>query len=77
MDKAFHYIERVSDQSLRLHLDTFGAVLVEGPKWCGKTTSSRRLAVSGFVSQIQRAVIRTGVLPSSILLRRSMAQGRD
>lgn len=46
MDKAFHYIERVSDQSLRLHLDTFGAVLVEGPKWCGKTTSSRRLAVS-------------------------------
>ncbi len=40
------YIERISDGELRESLDTFGAVLVEGPKWCGKTTSAARLAAS-------------------------------
>lgn len=40
------YIERISDEELRKSLETFGAVLVEGPKWCGKTTSAARLAAS-------------------------------
>lgn len=40
------YIERVSDRELEECLGTFGAVLVEGPKWCGKTTSAARLAAS-------------------------------
>ncbi len=40
------YISRVSDTQLSEYLETFGAVLVEGPKWCGKTTSAARQAAS-------------------------------
>ena len=40
------YIPRVSDAMLSEYLNTFGAVLVEGCKWCGKTTSSAMLAAS-------------------------------
>ena len=40
------YIPRLSDNLLSEYLDTFGAVLVEGPKWCGKSTSSARQAGS-------------------------------
>lgn len=40
------YIERISDAMLREYLQTFGAVLVEGPKWCGKTTSASVHAAS-------------------------------
>ncbi|KAF0225279.1 MAG: ATPase [Erysipelotrichaceae bacterium] len=34
------YLKRIVDQKLSLYLQTFGAVLVEGPKWCGKTTTA-------------------------------------
>lgn len=40
------YIPRIGDAQLEECLQTFGAVLVEGPKWCGKTTSAARLAAS-------------------------------
>lgn len=33
------YLSRVCDDLLAFHLRSKGAVLVEGPKWCGKTTS--------------------------------------
>ena len=46
----FHYVEksmnkrdykpRMIDRKLEEYLNTFGAVCVEGPKWCGKTWSS-------------------------------------
>jgi hypothetical protein len=32
-----NYKNRIIDKSLDTYLDTFGAVLIEGPKWCGKT----------------------------------------
>ena len=31
------YLPRVIDARLDEYLQTFGAVCVEGPKWCGKT----------------------------------------
>jgi len=34
------YLKRVIDQKLSLYIQTFGAVLIEGPKWCGKTTTA-------------------------------------
>jgi len=40
------YYQRVSDQVLLEHLDSKGAVLIEGPKWCGKTTSAKHIAKS-------------------------------
>ena len=40
------YIERITDEQLTLYLETFGAVLLRGPKWCGKTTTAERHANS-------------------------------
>lgn len=40
------YFERVSDKVLEDHLESKGAVLIEGAKWCGKTTSAKHLAKS-------------------------------
>lgn len=40
------YLSRCSDKILSRLLDAFGAVLIEGPKWCGKTTTASRQAKS-------------------------------
>ena len=40
------YLHRIADNVLKDYLDAFGAVLVEGPKWCGKTTTARQHAGS-------------------------------
>ena len=34
------YRERIADQLIEESLETVGAVLVQGTKWCGKTTTS-------------------------------------
>ena len=41
-----NYIPRLFDQILDFSLKTKGAVLVVGPKWCGKTTTTKRHAKS-------------------------------
>jgi hypothetical protein len=40
------YLERIADRLLRERLDAFGAVLIEGPKWTGKTTTAEQQARS-------------------------------
>ena len=40
------YINRITDQKLQMHLESKGAVLIEGPKWCGKTTTANQVARS-------------------------------
>ncbi|MGN0309466.1 MAG: ATP-binding protein [Bacteroides sp.] len=40
------YLNRVFDAQLKAHLNAMGAVLIEGPKWCGKTTTAKQLARS-------------------------------
>ena len=40
------YKERIADKSLKRLLQGKGAVLIEGPKWCGKTTTAEQLAES-------------------------------
>lgn len=42
------YLARIVDQQLSRYLQLFGAVLVEGPKWCGKTWAARNAAQSEF-----------------------------
>lgn len=42
----FTYKSRVADAILQKKLKSSGAVLVEGPKWCGKTTTSEQQAKS-------------------------------
>lgn len=40
------YRSRIMDSLLEKKLQTKGAVLIEGPKWCGKTTTAEEIAVS-------------------------------
>ena len=40
------YKKRIADEVIRKKLRGKGAVLVEGPKWCGKTTTSEELSSS-------------------------------
>ena len=40
------YLPRIVDHLLRQRLRSHGAVLIEGPKACGKTSTARQLAAS-------------------------------
>lgn len=40
------YKERIADKLLQQRLGAMGAVLIEGPKWCGKTTTAEQAAKS-------------------------------
>ena len=40
------YIPRVVDKELTLRLEAFGATLIAGPKWCGKTTTGEQQSKS-------------------------------
>ena len=41
-----NYKRRILDSLLEKKLQTKGAVLIEGPKWCGKTTTAEEIAAS-------------------------------
>lgn len=43
---AMHYLKRISDTILQQRLEAMGAVLIVGPKWCGKTTTAEQHAKS-------------------------------
>ena len=40
------YRKRIADEILARKLEGKGAVLIEGPKWCGKTTTAEQIASS-------------------------------
>ncbi len=65
------YLLRVSDKILHKHLASKGAVLIEGPKWCGKTTTAMQIAKSslfmnqpGFMNQYRELA---AIDPSTLL----------
>ncbi len=41
-----NYQKRISDEELAFRLESSGAVLIEGPKWWGKTTTAKQQAKS-------------------------------
>ncbi len=43
------YIKRIVDSEVAATLEAFGAVLIEGPKWCGKTTTAEQFAKSSLM----------------------------
>jgi predicted AAA+ superfamily ATPase len=66
-----NYIRRISDDKLMLLLQAKGAVLVEGPKWCGKTRSAEEIAKSALYMQdpdASKANILTAKTKPSLLL---------
>ena len=40
------YKSRIADRMLQQNLESSGAVLIQGPKWCGKTTTAEQFAAS-------------------------------
>ena len=65
------YIKRISDEKLELLLQAKGAVLIEGPKWCGKTSSAEEYAKSVLYMQdpdSSKANILTAKTKPSLLL---------
>lgn len=40
------YLPRIADKDLSLRMEAFGATLIVGPKWCGKTTTAAQRAKS-------------------------------
>ena len=46
MIEVKNYRKRIADRILQRKLKGKGAVLIEGPKWCGKTTTAEQIAAS-------------------------------
>ena len=69
--KHDRYIPRLCDAELMKNLEAFGAVLINGPKWCGKTTTAEQAANSALYLQDEdrRAEYEAAleVRPSSLL----------
>ena len=65
------YKQRVTDQVLDFKLHSRGAVVIDGPKWCGKTTSAKRFAKSmvefGDGEQHDQNVTFAKINPSALL----------
>lgn len=48
---AFEYRPRLIDEEIDEYLEMIGAILIEGPKWCGKTTTAEQHAKSNIKLQ--------------------------
>ena len=46
-----NYISRICDKELQEVLASSGAVLIEGAKWCGKTSTAEHIAKSTLLMQ--------------------------
>ena len=44
------YVSRICDKELQDVLSSAGAVLIEGAKWCGKTSTRPKYYYNGFLS---------------------------
>ncbi|MCI6584395.1 MAG: DUF4143 domain-containing protein [Mobiluncus porci] len=65
------YLPRVADDELSFRLETFGAVLIEGPKWCGKTTTAQQHSKSALYLQdpdMREEYLQTADVKPSLLL---------
>ena len=65
------YKPRIIDKILSQELEGMGAVLIQGAKWCGKTTSSKRHAASEIVldssEEGRDLILRAEAMPSDLL----------
>ena len=62
------YFPRIVDAELRRRLDSMGAVVIEGPKACGKTATAREIAKSEVLLDVdQNARRAVGVDPELVL----------
>lgn len=66
------YMPRIADEELQFRLASAGAVLIEGPKWCGKTTTAMQQAKSTLFMQDpdtrEESLATASVKPSLLLI---------
>lgn len=65
------YIKRIVDKEIQEKLSIMGAILIKGPKWCGKTTSAKTVAKSVLEVQnpdLQENYIELANMKPSLLL---------
>lgn len=65
---AWSYQARVVDEELRQRLETSGAVLVEGPKACGKTETARQMAGSEVLLDVDEGARAAAAVDPSLVL---------
>ena len=65
------YKHRIADELLKRKLLGKGAVLVQGPKWCGKTTTAKQVAESildlGNTAELANALETLQIVPMKLL----------
>lgn len=65
------YKHRIADILLKRKLEGKGAVLVQGPKWCGKTTTAKQVAASlldlGNSAELRKSLEVLQILPVKLL----------
>ena len=67
-----NYLPRIADKLLDFSLESSGAVLIEGPKWCGKTRTAHEKAASTLYMQDpdqSEAYLKAAETKPSLLLR--------
>ena len=57
------YLARVADQTLQDRLEAFGAVLIEGPKWTGKTTTAEQQDANKKMKEVRKLSFQLCVVP--------------
>ena len=71
MAKKIEYRKRIADKLILRRLQSKGGILIEGPKWCGKTTTAKQFAASlldlGNSTILNNAQIAIEVNPSTLL----------
>lgn len=70
--KALDYRPRLADAQLSFKLQTFGATVIVGPKWCGKSTTAKQQAASVLLLQdpdLRASYLETASVKPSLLLR--------
>ena len=66
------YMPRIADALLKERLRSIGAVLIAGPKWCGKTTTAMQQASSVLKLQdpdYSKEYLETAAVKPSMLLK--------
>ena len=58
------YLPRLVDKLIKEDLRLYGAVSIEGPKWCGKSTTASRFAKSKLELQNPDTRQKTSLSPS-------------
>ena len=65
------YKHRIADEILKRKLLGKGAILVQGPKWCGKTTTAKQVAKSlldlGNPTELTNALQTLQIIPMKLL----------